>query len=68
MTNWTVLTADEITFESVSGVEVKEGIVRYVLQRDENGSFGTITVGGRPVQPAAALVYVQGSTVHVQVS
>ena len=68
MTNWTVLTADEIAFENVSGVEVKEGIVRYVLQRAEDGSFGTITVGGRPVQPVAAMVYVQGNTVHVQVS
>ena len=68
MANWAVLSVSELVFENVSGVEVREGIVRYVLQRDEDGGFGTITVDGRTLQPAASLVYVQGSTVHVQLS
>ena len=68
MANWAVLRADELVFENVSGVEAKDGILRYVLQRNEDGSFGTITAGERTIQPAASLVYVHGDTVHVQLS
>lgn len=68
MTNWVVLNADEVTLGNVSGVDVRDGVLRYVLMRHEDGSFGTITVGDRELQPAGSLVYVDGSTVHVQVS
>ena len=68
MASWVALTADEIAFEGVSGVESKDGVIRYVLQRSEAGNFGAITVAGRTLQPTASLVYMQGNTVHVQLS
>ena len=68
MANWAVLHGDELVLENVSGVDAKEGVLRYVLQRNEDGSFGPISVGGRTVQPAASLVYVQGTAVHVQIT
>jgi hypothetical protein len=62
-----VFSADELLFEDVSGADVQDGTIRYVIQRKEDGSFGSIDVGGRKIHPSASPVYVQGNTVHVQV-
>jgi hypothetical protein len=67
MANWMVLRAEELQFEEVSGVDVHEGVIRYVMQRHEDGSFGSIDVGGRNIRPTSSIVYVHGNTVHVQV-
>lgn len=67
MAKWLVITANEIVFEDVSGADVNDGVIRYVFQRREDGSFGAIDVDGRRVHPASSLVYVHGNTVHVQV-
>jgi len=68
MARWLVLNADEVVFDEVLGADVNDGVVRYVLQRKEDGSFGGIQVGGRTINPAGSAVYVQaGGTVHVQV-
>jgi hypothetical protein len=67
MAHWLVLSTDEMLFEDVSAADVNEGVIRYVFQRKEDGSFGTIDVGGRKISPVSSLAYVQGNTVHVQV-
>ena len=68
MANWLVITANEMLFEDVSGADLHNGAVRYVFQRKEDGSFGSIDVDGRKVRPVSSMVYVQGNTIHVQVS
>lgn len=67
MAKWQVITAKELVFEDVSGADITDGIIRYVFQRKEDGSFGAIDVDGRRVHPASSLVYVSGNTVHLQV-
>ena len=67
MAKWLVITAKELVFEDVSGADVNDGIIRYVFQRKEDGSFGAIEVDGRRYYPASSLVYVAGNTVHLQV-
>jgi hypothetical protein len=67
MSRWLVIAAAEIQFDDVSGVDVTDGVVRYVFQRREDGSFGTIHVDGRALHPTSSMVYVHGNTVHVQV-
>lgn len=68
MGNWLVITANEVLFENVSGADVNGGVMRYVFQRKEDGSFGSIDVDGRKIFPKSSMVYVQGNTIHVQVS
>jgi len=68
MANWLVVTANEMLFEDVSGADVNGGVVRYVFQRKDDGSFGAIDVDGRKIYPVSSMVYVQGNTIHVQVS
>jgi len=68
MANWLVLTANEMLFEEVSGADVNGGVIRYVFQRKDDGSFGTIDVDGRKINPASSMVFVQGNTIHVQVA
>lgn len=68
MANWLVVTANELLFEDVSGADVNGGVVRYVFQRKDDGSFGAIDVDGRKIYPVSSMVYVQGNTIHVQVS
>lgn len=67
MANWLVLTANEVLLEDVSAADVNEGVVRYVFQRKEDGSFGVIDVAGRKIHPTSSIVYVEGNTIHVQV-
>ncbi|MGI9647223.1 MAG: hypothetical protein ACR2OI_01755 [Acidimicrobiia bacterium] len=67
MTKWLVITANEMSFEDVSGADLHNGAIRYVFQRKEDGSFGSIEVDGRTIMPAGSMVYVQGNTIHVQV-
>ena len=67
MAKWLVITAKELVFEDVSGADINDGIIRYVFQRKEDGSFGAIEVDGRRVHPTSSLVYVSGNTVHLQV-
>ena len=67
MTKWLVITAKEMSFEDVSGADLHNGAIRYVFQRKEDGSFGSIEVDGRKIMPANSMVYVQGNTIHVQV-
>jgi len=61
------VTADEILFQDVSGAEIHDGVVRYVIQRQDDGSFGSIEIGGRKLYPMSSMVYVQGNTIHVHV-
>jgi len=52
----------------VQGAELLDGAVRYLLIREEDGSFGSIRVGDREIRPSGPMVYVQSvGTVHVQV-
>ncbi|MCK5489258.1 MAG: hypothetical protein KAI98_04680 [Gemmatimonadetes bacterium] len=67
MAKWLVITANEMTFEDVSGADLHNGAIRYVFQRKEDGSFGSIEMDGRRLQPVTSMVYVQGNTVHLQV-
>ena len=67
MTKWLVITANEMSLEDVSGADLHNGAMRYVFQRKEDGSFGSIEVDGRTIVPANSMVYVQGNTIHVQV-
>ena len=67
MANWMAITADEILFQDVSGADIHDGVVRYVIQRKDDGSFGSIEIGGRTVYPKSSMVYVQGNTIHVHV-
>lgn len=64
---WMAINAESVTFEEVSGADVTDGVVRYVFQRKEDGSFGAIDVDGRKIFPASSMVYVAGNTLHVQV-
>jgi len=68
MANWLVITANEMLFEDVSGADLHNGAIRYVFQRKDDGSFGSIDVDGRKIRPVSSMVYVQGNTIHVQVS
>ena len=67
MASWLAVTANEIEFEDVGGAEMNNGVVRYVSQRREDGSFGAVIVDGRRIQPVSAMVYMQGNTLHIQV-
>lgn len=68
MARWLVMRADEVQFEDVQGAELLDGAIRYLLVRNEDGSFASIRVGDREVRPAGPMVYVQSvGTVHVQV-
>lgn len=67
MAKWLAITANEMSFEDVSGADLNNGAVRYVFQRKEDGSFGSIHVDGRTIRPCTSMVFVQGNTVHVQV-
>ncbi|MDP2470179.1 MAG: hypothetical protein Q8W45_09765 [Candidatus Palauibacterales bacterium] len=67
MAKWQVITASEMMFEDVNGADVHEGVIRYVFQRKEDGSFGVIDVDGRKIHPSSSLAYVHGGTLHVQV-
>ena len=68
MASWIVVRADEVVFENVQGAELMDGAIRYLLIREEDGSFGTVRVGDREIRPAGPMVYVQSvGTVHVQV-
>jgi hypothetical protein len=67
MANWLILTANEVVLEQVGAAEVNGGVMRYVFQRKEDGSFGVIDADGRKIHPASSLVYIQGNTLHVQV-
>lgn len=68
MSKWMMITASEVQFEEVSGADVHDGVLRYVIQRNEDDTFSSIVIDGRRIQPASSMVYVHGSTVHVQVS
>lgn len=65
--NWMAVTADEFLFQDVSGAEMYDGVIRYVIQRKDDGSFGSIEIGGRKFYPKSSMVYVQGNTLHVHV-
>ena len=67
MATWLAITTNEIHFDDVSGADVQNGVMRYVIQRREDGSFGPIRVDGREIVPASSMCYVAGSTLHVQV-
>ncbi len=67
MATWLAITTNEIQFEEVSGADVQNGVMRYVIQRREDGSFGAIRVDGREILPASSMCYVAGNTLHVQV-
>jgi len=65
--NWMAVTADEMLFKDVSGAEIHDGVIRYVIQRREDGSFGSIEIGDRTIYPKSSIIYVFGNTVHVQI-
>lgn len=67
MPSWLAVTGNEIEFEDVGGAEMNNGVVRYVSQRRDDGSFGAVIVDGRRIQPLSAMVYMQGNTLHIQV-
>jgi hypothetical protein len=68
MSKWLVLQSDELRFENVQGAEMMAGAMRYLLVRQEDGSFGSIRVGDREILPSGPMVYVQSvGTVHIQV-
>ncbi|MBT8478079.1 MAG: hypothetical protein KJO06_04115 [Gemmatimonadetes bacterium] len=67
MAKWLAITANEISFEDVSSADLNNGAVRYVFQRKEDGSFGSVVVDGRTIRPVTSMVFMQGNTVHVQV-
>lgn len=68
MAKWVVLRADDLEFDGVQGAELLDGAVRYLLVRQEDGSFAPIRAGGREIRPTGPMVYVQAvGTVHVQV-
>jgi len=68
MAKWMMITASEVQFEEVSGADVHGGVLRYVIQRNEDDSFSSVIVDGQRIQPASSMVYVQGNAVHIQVS
>jgi hypothetical protein len=67
MAKWVAITAKEMVFEEVGGADLNNGAIRYVFQMKDDGSFGTIEVDGRRIQPVTSMVFVQGNTIHVQV-